>query len=105
MPIFYIQYEAIPAPGSEDFETVGGAYVNCWVKVNSEREAREQTSTAITESGWRILAVEEQCREVTEGSYSETDEGLEHFRQAVVDGECYLFHQWPIEPQEGDDVH
>jgi hypothetical protein len=105
MAIFYIQYEAIPAPGSEHFETAGGAYVNCWVKVDSRREAQEQTSNAIAESGWRILGVEEQCREVTEDSYSDDDEGLDHYREAVVNAECYVFHQWPIEPQEGDDVH
>jgi hypothetical protein len=105
MPIFYVQYEVVPAPGSEHFETAGGAYVNCWVNVNSEREAQEQTSAVIRESGWTIRAVEEQCREVNELWYSENDEGLEHYRQAGVDGECYVFHQWPVEPQEGDDLH
>jgi hypothetical protein len=105
MPIFYIQYQAVPTPGSEEFETAGGAFVNCWVKVDSAHEAQDQASAALKEGGWTILAVEEECREVTELYYSENDEGLEHFRQAVVDGECYVFYQWPLEPQEGDDVH
>lgn len=105
MPIFYIQYKAEPTPESEEFETAGGAFVNCWVKIDSARKAQEQASAAIKESGWTILGVEEQCRELTEDYYSESDEGLEHFRQAVSDGECYVFHQWPLEPQEGDDVH
>jgi hypothetical protein len=98
MPIFYIQYEAIPAPGSEHFETAGGAYVNCWVKVGAEREAQERTSNAIAESGWQILGVEELCREVTEDSYSDNDEGLDRYREAVVNAECYVFHVWPVEP-------
>jgi hypothetical protein len=105
MPIFYVQYEAVPAPGSGDFETAGGAYVNCWVEAGSEREAQKLTYTALSESGWTIQAVEETCREVTELSYSENDQGLEHYRQAASDGECYVFHQWPVEPQEEDDVH
>lgn len=105
MPIYYVQYEAVPAPGSEDFGTAGGAYVNCWVKAKSERAAREQSSAVVTDSGWTILAVEEQCREVTEFCYSSSDEGLEHYRQADVDGECYVFHQWPMESLKGDDVH
>jgi hypothetical protein len=105
MPVFYVQYVAAPSPGSEHFETAGGAYVNCWMKANSESEACGHASAVIKESGWTILAVEEQCREVTERAYAEGDEGLEHYRQAVVDGGCYVFHQWPIEPQEGDDVH
>ena len=105
MPVFYVQYEAAPSPSSEHFENAGGAYVNCWVNASSETEAREQTSAAIKESGWNILAVEEQCSEVTEQAYAEDDEGLNHYRQAVTDGECYVFHQWPVEPQEGDGVH
>lgn len=105
MPIFYIQYEAVPAPGSEDFETTGGAFVNCWVQVESIQEAQKLTAAAVMGRGWTIRAVEEECREVTELYYSENDEGVEHYRQAVADGECYVFHQWPAEPQEDDDVH
>lgn len=62
-------------------------------------------TAAIKESAWSILSVEEQCREVMERAYAESDEGLDHYRQAVVGGECYVFHQWPIESQEDDDVH
>lgn len=105
MLVFYVRYETAPSPGSANFETASGAYVNCWVKANSELEARKQTSTAIKESGWTILAIAEQCREVTDREYAEGDEGLEYYRQAVMDGECYVFHQWPVEPQEGDAVH
>jgi hypothetical protein len=105
MPVFYVQYETAPLPGSEHFENTGGAYVNCWVKAGSETQASERASAAVKESGWSILAVEEQCYEVTEEAYAEDDEGLEHYRRAVTEGECYVFHQWPAEPQEGDDVH
>jgi hypothetical protein len=105
MPVFYVQYEASPSPGSENFETAGGAFVNCWVKATSKRKACEEASAAIKESGWTILAVEEQCREVDDGTYAGDAEGLEYYRQAVVDGECYVYHMWPVEAQEGDDVH
>lgn len=105
MPIFYVEYQVVPAPGSEHFERAGGAFVNCWVKVDSEREAQEQTSAVVGESGWTILAVEEECREVNEQWYSDNDEGLEHYRQAVVDGQCYVFYEWPVEAQEEDDMH
>lgn len=105
MPIFYVQYQVEPAAGSEHFETTGGAFVNCWVKVDSEREAQEQASAAVRESGWTIRAVEEDCCEVSEEWYSENDEGLEHYMQAVADGECYVFYQWPVDAQEEDDVH
>jgi hypothetical protein len=105
MTIYYMLYEAEPLPKSEDFETCGGAYVNCWVRAESQREAEGKAFTAIEEAGWKILCVEEECCEVTESWYSEDEEGREHYEQAVADGECYVFHQWPLEPQEGVDVH
>jgi len=105
MTIYYVQYEAEPLPESEDFETCGGAYVNCWVKAKSQTEAQRAASAAIGDAGWRILCVEEECCEVSETRYSEDEEGCEYYQQAVSDGECYVFHQWSVEPQEGDDVH
>ena len=105
MAIFYIQYEATPDRNSEDFQTCGGAFVNCWVRADSEIEAQKLTSDAIREDGWTILAVEEECREVNEHWYSENDEGREYYEQCVTDGECYVFNMWSVEPQEQDDVH
>jgi hypothetical protein len=105
MHIFYIQFEAEPQPKSEAFGSCGGAYVNCWVQASSELEAIVKASAAVSESGWKILSVEEECSEASEDWYSNDDEGREYFHRAVSDGECYVFHQWPLEPQEGDDVH
>ncbi len=105
MPIYYIQYEAEPLPESQEFEACGGAYVNCWVHAESEQEAERVTSDAIGEAGWRILSVEEECCEVSEDWYSEDEEGREYYQQAISEGNCYVFYQWPVEPQEGDDVH
>jgi hypothetical protein len=50
MPIFYIQYKAAPTPECEDFETAGGAFVNCWVKADSAREAQAQAYARVKES-------------------------------------------------------
>ena len=105
MAIFYMQYEAIPLPESEDFEEWGGAYVNCWVKAESEDEASKLASASIHERGGKIIAVEEECREVTQDVYAEDEEGRAYFDQAALDGECYVYHQWPIDMQEGDTAH
>ena len=104
MAIFYIQYHAEPEPETEAFGKFGGAYVNCWVKAASETEAQHVTTVAIRESNWKVLSVEDDCREVTEEYYSGNEEGFEYFRQATLDGECYVYHQWPNEPQD-DPVH
>lgn len=105
MPIYFIQYEARPNPKSDDFAKCGGGFVNCWVKSNSPDEARKVATKAINENNWQIVAVEEDCREVSEDSYSEEDEGLEHYEQATLDGECYVFHTWRNEPQEDNERH
>ncbi len=105
MRIFSVQYHAEPLPGSEEFETCGGAYVNCWIEATSADAALKMTSATVADSGWTIVSVEEECVEVTEDSYADDEEGLEYFRQAVSDGECYVFYEWPLEPQQGDEIH
>jgi hypothetical protein len=105
VPIYFIQYEARPNPESEDFVKCGGGFVNCWVKSNTPHEAKEVSTKTINENNWQIVAVEADCREVSESSYSEEDEGLEHYEQATLDGECYVFHTWRNEPQEDNERH
>jgi len=105
VPIFYIQYRATPNPESEAFGECGGAYANCWIKADSEIQAKTIATKTIEETNWKIVSVEEDCREVTEEYYSENPKGLEYYRQATLDGECYVYHQWPNEPQEQDAVH
>ena len=105
MPIFYVQFEAIPKPESDDFNECGGAYVNCWVNASSEIQANEIARKAVEEIQWQVVAIEEECHEVDEHYYSENTEGLEHYRQVILDGECYVYHQWPNEAQDQDGLH
>ena len=105
MTIYYAMYEAAPGPDSPDFVTCGGAFVNCWVRAASKEEAEKATAAAINDNGWKILTVEEECCEVTSDWYAEDDEEWPWYQQAVAEGECYVYHQWPPEPQEGDHVH
>jgi hypothetical protein len=83
----------------------GGAYINCWVKAQSEEEASKSVSAMIRERGWKIVSIEEECREVTEALYAEHEESREYYDQAAVEGECYVFHQWPVDAHDDDDVH
>jgi hypothetical protein len=99
MTIFFAQYEAVPLPESEDFGECGGAYINCWLKANSAAEASELALALIHERRWRIVLVEEEIREVFKDLFSEDAEGRDCYQQAVTDGECYVFHRWPVETQ------
>ena len=105
MTIFYIQYHAEPLSESKDFGSCGGAYVNCWIKAETQVKAMEAASSVLTSLHWRIVSTERECVVVDEHSYQETDEGFECYKQVVDDGECYVFNQWPCQPQEGDMVH
>lgn len=100
MTIFFAQYEAVPLPHSEQYAECGGAYVNCWLQAASEDEAYKMASTLIHGRGSKIVSVEEGCREVTQASYADDEEGKEYYEQAVLDGECYVFHQWPVDTAE-----
>jgi hypothetical protein len=97
MTVFYLQFEAAPHPLSEHFAQCGGAYVNCWVNASTVPQAQKLATNAIVENGWLIVGVEERGYEVTEQWYLDDDETLEYFEQANTDGECYVFHQWPVE--------
>ena len=105
MTIFYTLYEAIPLPESEEFEVCGGAYVSCWLKAQSEEEASRLALAVIHERGWKVVSVEEECWEVTAVIYSDDDESRGFYDQAVSEGECCVFHLWPIDDQESGDVH
>ena len=105
MTIYYVQYHAEPMREAEDWESCGGAYVNCWVRAGSEEEAQEVSAIAIAQQQWRIVSVEKECSEVSPEFYSDDEAGRKYYDQALLDGECYAFHKWPAEPQEGDDVH
>jgi hypothetical protein len=95
--VFYLQFEATPLPQSEHFRLCGGAYVNCWVNAGSAPQAQKMAATAIVENGWLIVGIEERGYEVTEQWYVDDDETFEYFQQALNEGECYVFHQWPAE--------
>lgn len=105
LPIFHIQFEAIPSPESDDFDGCGGAFVNCWIRTDSEASAVEHASQAIRENRWTVVSVSEECGEVMETDYVSDESGMEYFRSAVRDGNCCVYHQWPNEPQEEDHVH
>jgi hypothetical protein len=105
MTIYYAMYEATPGPDIPEFETCGGAFVNCWVRAESTRDAERLNAAAIAENGWKILSVEDECCEVTDDWYSEDDDEWPWYQQAISEGECYVYHQWPLVAQDEDDVH
>jgi hypothetical protein len=104
MKIFFLLIEVTPAPNSAHFSEVGGAFVNCWIKSNTEESAAITAQASIQNDGWIIITIEETFIAEKE-IYSDKPESLELFEQAEIDGEAYRFHTWPLEPQDDDTIH
>ena len=106
MTIFFIQYKTIPLPESDDYESKGGAYVNCFIRENSEKNAVNLALASLKSFGWHIVTVEDAPKVAHRKEYLESEpEWLEAFDTAVQDGECYIFHTWPNEAQEKSELH
>jgi len=105
MAIYYAMFHAKPSPGSEQFSSYGGAYVCCWVHALGKSEALQLMLKAISGSSWNVVSQDEECHEVDELWYADNPKAKELFSQAVIDGECYEFNTYPIEPQDDDIVH
>ena len=102
--LYLVTIEALPNAGTEDFEEFGGAYVNAYVKEASEEAALAVAQREIAEAGWSCKAVESVVY-VTHEDYADDDEGIESFKQALLDGVVLDFHTYPVEPEDDDAVH
>lgn len=104
MKIYYFLFEVLPEPDSENFEDSGGAFVNCWIRSNSEHEAEIIAVEAIRNDGWCIQSLEDKFIAEKE-RYVDDPEVLELYEQAEKEGESYIFNIWPPEPQDDDTIH
>ena len=93
-----MQYLIIDAEQNEEFdhdEVYGGASVGCWIKNQTEKNAYLIAKVWIEENGWRIICLDEQYP-ISEEDYSDKPEGREYFEQALIDGEVFVFHTFPV---------
>jgi len=102
--LFLVTIEALPNAGTEDFEEFGGAYVNAYVNEPSEAAALASAQREIAAAGWSCKAVDNVAY-VTDDDFAQDDEGLESFKQALIDGVVLDFHTYPVEPEGDDAVH
>ena len=102
--VFVVTVDALPSPGSEEFELYGGATINVFTTSKSEAEALSTASREVSEAGW-VLTVVDGVHWVTRNDYDEDDTGLEYFEQALIDGVVMVLHTYPPELQDGDVAH
>ena len=93
--MFYLSFEAVPKHDSPEAQEFGGAYIDCWLRRESEQEAELEARAHIDESGWIIGRKEDQSW-VEQEDYDDTPDVLQYYQEAEKNGSCYVFHCWPL---------
>ena len=95
-PTYFFQIEALPSPEHPEYDKIGGAIVNCWIRVESPTEAQDIVQRELADTFWIIESMNgPKLRTKKDYEVDETD--LEFFMQAQTDGEVFVFHQYPPE--------
>lgn len=106
--MYLFTIRAKPDPDNEDIDDdVGGAYVNVWVNFPEQDAAEVVAKYYISEAGW-IPDLTLEIHWVDEEDYEANDEDKDYFMEALQDGSCLVFNQWPKDAEDADteyDVH
>ncbi len=92
--IWLLIYDVTPEPGSDDFGTCGGAFVNCWIKAASQSAAEATAVAELAGFGWAI-SEKTDAQLVDTDRFEYSDQSVEFIEQAKLDGSVYCFHKWP----------
>jgi hypothetical protein len=93
MPVYILIIHARPANDNPKFSEVAGAYVNCFIE-NETFDLAEQIAIKFLEDEYWIPIELEETYEVTEDNYVGDPEGLEVYKQVLIDKEIYTFHTY-----------
>ena len=95
-PTYFFQIHASPSPDHPEHDTIVGAIVNCWIRIESETDAQELVKRELADSFW-IIETMDGPEIHTDKDYEEDETDVEYFMQAQTDGEVFVFHQYPPE--------
>ena len=102
--VFVVIVEALPGVGSEDFMSVGGAFISVFTSDSTESEALATASREVADAGWQFKSIDSVAL-VTRSDYEDDSEALQYFEQALLDGVVLVMHTYPADPQEEDVLH
>ena len=101
--MYFLQYNAIPLPNRmEPGESVGGAFVNCWIDRPTAVEAEIVAKQLIESAGWQVVETME-VYATSDADCGLGEDAKDRFEQALIDGEVLVFHVYPDEPSEDGD--
>ena len=91
----FFVFLAHPSPSHEDYGTVDGAYVSCWVNDPVEASAEAAARALIEEAGWDIDE-RDVAYPLADDHYTPDQSGFANMQQARTDGICAVFHTWDV---------
>lgn len=89
MQYLHLAIEALPADGGEKDDELETGAVRCWIKDQTQRNARHVAAGWIAENGWGVIEEFEQ-RVVSRADFADTD-FLRYYEQALIDDEVFVF--------------
>ena len=106
--VFLITIEAKPKPNTDKAKEYAGAFCNCWVNANDLRSAERRTVEVMEEQNWIPFRFDDWSL-VNRDFYrdwkpkDEDDLDIRDFPdQALIDGEIFVAHTFPIDAPDAD---
>ena len=96
MTIYYLMIEAIPCRNNPESKEFSGAFVNCWVKASTQKDALKRVQEFIKNENWIFMKVED-IWEAQRQSYIDLPDSLECYDEACEIGLSAVFNTWPID--------
>ena len=96
MTIYYLMIEAIPYRNNPESKEFGGAFVNCWVKASTQKDALKRVQEFIKNENCIFMKVED-IWEAQRQSYIDLPDSLECYDEACEIGLSAVFNTWPID--------
>jgi hypothetical protein len=96
--VFFLTFEVTPKPSHPSYGKLDGAFASGWSTEPTASLAEATARSSAEENGWDFVGLDE-IRLVTRDEFL-SDDGLELFDQASIDGLVLTFHTWPIGADE-----
>jgi hypothetical protein len=94
--MYFFMFRVVPGPEHPDAETMGGAYINCWIDRPTRNEAEAFARKLIEESHWIIKSLDK-ATVIFKSDYVNNKKGKECFEQALKSKQLFVHFWWPPE--------
>ena len=102
MAIYYLMIEATPNSSNPERKELGGAYINCWVKATTQKDALKKVKEYICEENWSFIKLED-IWVAQRQNYTDLPDSLECYDEACENGLSAIFNTWPIDENSNNE--